>query len=189
MGSHYAGIMNSKYSRELRHHGIIGQKWGVKNGPPYPLNSELKNRTPAKIKTIKNYKGDLYFISESDMNGKTLQPRVPDNYFTKNGYEDCSTPRVCFAQSVDGCLKGLSQNLKGRTFNAYSPSEKISTVFKPNIGAVPDADVTGELWVKEPVTLKQVGKIFVSGDDGKDGLPFEYGDHMAELYGWNYKFI
>ena len=28
MGSHYAGIMNSKYSRELRHHGIIGQKWG-----------------------------------------------------------------------------------------------------------------------------------------------------------------
>lgn len=25
---------------ELRHHGIKGQKWGVKNGPPYPLNSE-----------------------------------------------------------------------------------------------------------------------------------------------------
>ena len=39
MGSYYAGIMNSKYSRELRHHGIIGQKWGVQNGPPYPLNA------------------------------------------------------------------------------------------------------------------------------------------------------
>ncbi len=22
---------------ELYHHGILGQKWGVKNGPPYPL--------------------------------------------------------------------------------------------------------------------------------------------------------
>lgn len=25
--------------KELYHHGILGQKWGVKNGPPYPLNS------------------------------------------------------------------------------------------------------------------------------------------------------
>ena len=24
----------------LTHHGIIGQKWGVRNGPPYPLSSE-----------------------------------------------------------------------------------------------------------------------------------------------------
>lgn len=26
------------YSDELYHHGIKGQKWGVKNGPPYPLD-------------------------------------------------------------------------------------------------------------------------------------------------------
>ncbi len=24
---------------ELAHHGIKGQKWGVKNGPPYPLET------------------------------------------------------------------------------------------------------------------------------------------------------
>ena len=32
-------IKNSHYcGRELYHHGILGQKWGVKNGPPYPLD-------------------------------------------------------------------------------------------------------------------------------------------------------
>lgn len=27
------------YSTELCHHGILGQRWGRKNGPPYPLDS------------------------------------------------------------------------------------------------------------------------------------------------------
>ena len=26
---------------ELYHHGVIGQKWGKKNGPPYPLSSDV----------------------------------------------------------------------------------------------------------------------------------------------------
>ena len=41
---------------ELYHHGIKGQKWGVRNGPPYPLGSDQKsssekkanNQTPGK---------------------------------------------------------------------------------------------------------------------------------------------
>lgn len=29
-------------NQELQHHGVKGQKWGVKNGPPYPLRSSVK---------------------------------------------------------------------------------------------------------------------------------------------------
>ena len=33
-------LENIGFDDELKHHGIKGQKWGVKNGPPYPINSE-----------------------------------------------------------------------------------------------------------------------------------------------------
>lgn len=31
--------MNEIYKNYLEHHGILGQKWGRKNGPPYPLSA------------------------------------------------------------------------------------------------------------------------------------------------------
>ena len=170
----------------ISHHGTLGQKWGVRNGPPYPIGSALKNKTPAKVECIENYKGKLYWLSEHDYDGKTILPKIPRNYFTENGYEDNTTKRLCFAPSVDKCLTAISQNLSGKTFTVYEPDKKITTVFKPNRGAVPDSEITGELWVKEPVRLKAVGKIIVSGDDGKDGMKFEYGNNISELYGWNY---
>ncbi|MCI9427356.1 MAG: hypothetical protein HFI81_06305 [Eubacterium sp.] len=35
----YSEIMNRQvFSIELYHHGVKGQKWGVRNGPPYPLD-------------------------------------------------------------------------------------------------------------------------------------------------------
>ncbi len=173
----------------IEHHGIKGQKWGVKNGPPYPINEQLKNKTPAKIETIENYKGKLYWLSEEDLDNVIIQPRVPNNFFVKNGYEDAHTKRLCFTPSIDQCLMAISQNLKGKNYNVYEPSEQISKVLKPNIGAVPDSDITGELWVTEPVKLKKTGVINVTGDDGADGKKFEYGDHTAELYGWNYNFV
>lgn len=37
---------------ELYHHGIKGQKWGKKNGPPYPLGSEIS--TGKSLKKIAN---------------------------------------------------------------------------------------------------------------------------------------
>lgn len=39
------------YTDELYHHGIIGQKWGEKNGPPYPLGGG--DYTEAEIKALR----------------------------------------------------------------------------------------------------------------------------------------
>lgn len=47
------------HKNEIKHHGIDGQKWGVKNGPPYPINrqngklheqaKQIANKISAKV--------------------------------------------------------------------------------------------------------------------------------------------
>lgn len=39
-------------SNELYHHGVQGQKWGVKHGPPYPLDSSVS--TGERLRAQKN---------------------------------------------------------------------------------------------------------------------------------------
>lgn len=40
MHNTYSYIKYKKENEYLAHHGILGQKWGKKNGPPYPLDPE-----------------------------------------------------------------------------------------------------------------------------------------------------
>lgn len=43
------------HSDELYHHGIEGQKWGVRNGPPYPLNRDVKDSINRAKSSAKSY--------------------------------------------------------------------------------------------------------------------------------------
>lgn len=71
----------------LAHHGIKGQKWGVRNGPPYPLTSSQKTG-------LKNANGDD--IIEVDRTTLTADPNtitqvtrkrggIDRNYYDANG--------------------------------------------------------------------------------------------------------
>ena len=177
-------IQESNY---LMHHGIKGQKWGERNGPPYPLDS-ISNGNAIRLK---NYRGPAYFITEKELDNTTLHPRVPRNYLTKNGYEDNTTPRVSFAPSIDKCLAGLSQNLDDKEFYVYSPKDiSKCEVYKPNDKAVPDSKITEELWITNDVELKPVKKIRITGNRGEDGKVYSYGNSQAMLFDdWTYEEI
>ena len=49
---------NPDYAKYLVHHGIEGQEWGVKNGPPYPLNRKTNN-SKKKVQNKTNNKETL----------------------------------------------------------------------------------------------------------------------------------
>ena len=131
----------------------------------------------------------LYHLSERNLDGQILHPKVPDNFLTKHGFEDNTTPRVCFSTSIAKCLIAFSSNLAGKELYVHKAIDP-GKVYQPSLEEVPDCKITGEKWVMRPVKLKKIGKILVIKDDGKPGMKYTYGGkYTAELYGWEYKMI
>ena len=64
----------------LSHHGIKGQKWGKKNGPPYPLDSKTAERVKRKEKAIK--RNTVYDFRQ------ILQDNYQDNLFMQQMQRD-----------------------------------------------------------------------------------------------------
>lgn len=137
---------------------------------------------------------NLFFVSEhGDYNETIVQPKIPDNYMTQNGFEDNKTPRVCFSTSIDGCLMALSQNITDKVFYVYQPVGK-HKVITPTEKQVPDVKITKERWICEPVELTSIGKIKAIDVNGPkdDGIPYCYGpnkEHEARLYAWGYRWL
>lgn len=131
---------------------------------------------------------NIYHLSPSNLNNTFLHPRTPDNFFTKNGFEDARTKRVCFSTEIDGCLLGMSMNLTGKILYVHQPVSDVR-IIRPTVKQVPDSKITKEVWVKDKVKIKCIGIIQVIKDKGTDGIPFKYGNNVAELYEWDWKWI
>lgn len=54
----------------LVHHGILGQKWGIRNGPPYPLGQSSKHKSGG-------LKYNLQFFAKDPKDYDTIH--VPEN--------------------------------------------------------------------------------------------------------------
>lgn len=127
----------------------------------------------------------VYHISDKKLPSIKLNPRIPQNYMTNNGFEDNTTERVCVSKNIDGALKAMSMNLQGKQLHVYSLDIPDSEVYKPTVKEVPDGFITKELWIKKPVVMKYEKSIDVGKAKDKE-FNYKYGDNVATLYGWNF---
>lgn len=110
------------HKNELSHHGIDGQKWGVQNGPPYPLNPS--DYSYAERKAMKK---DLKWIAknESKIKNKAYKAskkelkkysRYLDKQYNRNKNGKFS------AAFVNGFNKAMADLMNEKVSNLTSPS-------------------------------------------------------------------
>ncbi len=83
---YYDGIISKPSLDELYHHGIKGQKWGVQNGPPYPLSPEKQRKVADNIKSdvekyhkaVKEGKTNPSEVDEGDIVLKSISGDIMD---------------------------------------------------------------------------------------------------------------
>lgn len=117
--------MKNLLSTELAHHGIIGQKWGERNGPPYPLPSDVSTGKRIKIQKddygLKNLKNAR--TSNLDKWGSTRSNNVL--YIVGYSGSGKSTTGLRLANKgdtvihLDGYSEMHAEEVQNKKFNSY----------------------------------------------------------------------
>lgn len=136
----------------------------VKNiGETYMNNNALQEETRIEGNKLPKH---IYHISYVNHDGETFEPRTYDNDNVKNGMER-KVKRVCFSDSVTRALYSIFPNgAYDADFYVHVPNSDCK-VYKTTSDDIYDADITHELWIKEPVQMKCIGKIHVNGVSDK----------------------
>lgn len=98
----------------------------------------------------------LYHLSENK-NLSKLTPRIPECAISM--YENVSIERICFSDSIDGCLSAL-QDCPCKYY-VYIPDEELDNddIYYPTVDEVRDAKYTHEVWVMKEIKVRCLGKI------------------------------
>lgn len=102
---------NGVYNNYLAHHGIKGQKWGVKNGPPYPLDEQSEGRNAEFEKKVNK-------ILKKFVNGDFDENDVTYSRF-KHKYSNAKNPIRGLMEGIiamDSFSKGLDYNEYDNTY-------------------------------------------------------------------------
>ena len=136
----------------------------------------------------------FYHVSEVDLDGKTVVPSIPRHWLVSRGYENGDIERISCAPTIDQCLVGLCRNLKGKTLYVHEPVTD-DFVFLSNDTIrekeyVPDASMTEEMWILQPVEMQKVMTIYVE-QAYSDPFLYEVGPEKKEIenYQWHWKCI
>ena len=98
----------------------------------------------------------LYHLS-TDENLKVLTPKIPKNALPE--HEDVKTKRICFSDSIEGCLSSLQTS--PNKYYVYVPENEVDEIdiYIPTVDEVIDAKFTHEVWIMKEIKVKCIGAI------------------------------
>lgn len=112
-----------KVNDYLEHHGIQGQKWGIKHGPPYPLDRKTSKAIKKSGKVTVNVKD----LSDDDLRRiiSRLQMEKQLKELTKEDTKKAET-------YVSKSLKNLRDKMTNTVFDIMSDSLKTVSKYALN---------------------------------------------------------
>lgn len=130
---------------------------------------------------------ELFHLSQTNLDGIILKPRIPVNVLTQQGYEENKTPRISFSTSIDGALTGIGSDLTGKVFFVHTidTSYNEPIIKQVTIKEIPDVLYTDEIWVLNDVRLKCIRTIRVLRTVSKK-CSYKLGSMWIDKYKWEY---
>lgn len=139
-------------------------------------DSEYLSRPLIKINELANIheeyrdndltRQQIYHISTVNHDGEIFEPRVYDNDNVKKGMER-RVKRICFSDSIEGAYYSIFPN---GTYDidlyVHIPATDVK-IYRTTTDDIYDSDITHEIWVKEPVEMRCIGKVHISGTTQK----------------------
>lgn len=112
---------------------------------------------------LDNTPSNMYHLSTENHDGDVFEPRYYDNDNVKAGTER-RVKRICFSDSINGCIYSIfPSGAYDVDLYVHIPGSEVTKVYETTQDDIYDSKITHELWVKEPVTMKCIGKIHISG--------------------------
>ena len=112
--------------------------------------------------------------------------------------ENWRAKRICVSGTIDGALSAIATSLVnpfGQEYYVHTVINNLElfkdgSVYQPTQKQVPDAPLTGELWLKKPALMKCIGKIAVTGIDANADMSYIDNDgELVEVDAFTWKWI
>lgn len=143
---------------------------------------------------IKRKQKPLYYISSNpNLEKEIVSPDLPNNFLTREKFQDNKTKRIRLYNTIEDALGGLflGQNLKDSKLFVYTPLtlDKESLLGPRDLSSIPYYNCVDELWYLKSCRFKLVGEIKV--ESIKKTKTYHYGPRqtIGNVYIWNWKEI
>lgn len=108
----------------LSHHGILGQKWGKQNGPPYPLSSSAHSSSEKKAGWRKSLDNDGQTLSKRQLK-KNIKAKKEDVDYAQRSLNQAEAQLKGDRLFVSMTKKKLKKlEAKGKTDKSYEEARK-----------------------------------------------------------------